>query len=69
MLKYLTWYSQNELAYSRPQLDRRMNEMNDDRGRELDELKTKLMKENHFLKSLARDQSHKTFFAPIYEFS
>lgn len=30
-----------------------MNELNDDRGRELDELKTKLMKENHFLKSLA----------------
>jgi hypothetical protein len=30
-----------------------MNEMNDDRGRELDELRTKLMKENHFLKSLA----------------
>jgi hypothetical protein len=30
-----------------------MNEMNDDRGRELDDLKTKLMKENHFLKSLA----------------
>ena len=27
--------------------------MNDDRGRELDDLKTKLMKENHFLKSLA----------------
>ena len=35
------------------QLDKRMTEMNDDRGRELDELKTKLMKENHFLKSLA----------------
>ena len=35
------------------QLDRRMSELNDDRSRELDELKTKLMKENHFLKSLA----------------
>lgn len=34
-------------------LDAKMNALNDDRGRELDELKTKLMKENHFLKSLA----------------
>ena len=45
-----------------------MNEMNDDRGRELDELKTKLMKENHFLKSLARDQSHKTFLPLVTNF-
>jgi len=35
------------------QLDCKMNSLNDDRGRELDELRTKLMKENHFLKSLA----------------
>merc|ERR1712088_1284534 len=34
-------------------LESRMNEMNDNRGAELDELKTKLMKENAFLKMLA----------------
>ena len=30
-----------------------MNELNDNRGAELDELKTRLMKENAFLKMLA----------------
>merc|ERR1712029_149629 len=34
-------------------LSNRMEEMNDSRGAELDELKTKLMKENAFLKMLA----------------
>merc|ERR1712076_333709 len=34
-------------------LESRMNELNDNRGAELDELKTRLMKENAFLKMLA----------------
>ena len=38
---------------TRPASVSRMNELNDNRGAELDELKTRLMKENAFLKMLA----------------